>query len=133
VVIGFTVHNFVGVPTKFVFITDVVGIRLKLRYTFSEVLFSIAVPYLFFFLDHIVCLSTNFLVYVIIIIGYYNIWNDLTGVQIKSSSSWLFDERRAKKRGQMSVVFCVCNAIFDLTFHFLWNDNKSTAFISKQI
>jgi hypothetical protein len=87
----------------------------------------------FFFLDHIVCLPTNFLVYVIIIIGYYNIWNDLTGVQIKSSSSWLFDERRAKKRGQMSVVFCVCNAIFDLTFHFLWNDNKSTAFISKQI
>jgi hypothetical protein len=73
------------------------------------------------------------LVYVIIIIGYYNIWNDLTGVQRKSSSRWLFDERRAKKRGQMSGGFCVCNAIFDLTFPFLWNDNKSTAFISKQI
>jgi hypothetical protein len=32
----------------------------------------------------------------------------------------------------MSVVFCVCNAFFDLSFHFLWNDNKSTAFTSKQ-
>jgi hypothetical protein len=31
-----------------------------------------------------------------------------------------------------SVVFCECSVFFWVEFRFLWNHNKSTAFISKQ-